>query len=223
MDRIDLRRITSAALVVCGLIAGCAGSSGSPPALASPSTAASASIAASASSAASASTGVAFKSDRYGYSVELPAGWYVREEGAGNWTPFEIGYVGPGTDAFEEDYPGRGEKMDFPGITYGFYVSSALLTRPTTLAKWTDTLATTMDAASSCHGMPDRESLTVDGEPAEALVYDRTDCDHDHHVVVVGVIHGQMGYDLVWLAKRGEDDARGDTFDAILDTFAWEA
>jgi hypothetical protein len=31
-----------------------------------------------------------------------------------------------------------------------------------------------------------------------------------------------MGYDLVWLAKRGEDDARRDTFESILHTFTWE-
>jgi hypothetical protein len=165
--------------------------------------------------------GIEFTSARYGYSMELPSGWYVRGEGPGKWTPFEISYVGAGTDAFEEDYAGRGEKMDFPGITYGLYVSAAPLTKPTTLDKWTDTLATTMDAASSCHGRPDRESLTVADEPAQALVYDRTDCEHDHHVVVVGVLHGDAGYDLLWLAKRGEDDARPETFEAILRTWGW--
>jgi hypothetical protein len=78
-----------------------------------------------------------------------------------------------------------------------------------------------MDAASSCHGTPVRESLTVGGEAAQALVYDRTDCEHDHHVVVVGVLHGDVGYDLLWLAKRGEDDARRETFDSILASWDW--
>ena len=78
-----------------------------------------------------------------------------------------------------------------------------------------------MDIQSSCHGTPNRESTTVAGEPARALVYDRTACEHDHHVVVVGVRHGSMGYDVLWLAKRGEDDARRDTFLSILRTWKW--
>jgi hypothetical protein len=78
-----------------------------------------------------------------------------------------------------------------------------------------------MNAASSCQGSPDRETITVAGESARALIYDRTDCTHDHHVIVVGVLHGSMGYNLMWLAKRGEDDDRRETFDSILRTFRW--
>jgi hypothetical protein len=151
----------------------------------------------------------------------LPAGWYVREEALGLWTPSQIGYVGPGTDAFEEDYEGRGDLLDFPGITYGFYVSAFEPNEATIVEAWTETLAKTMDSDSSCHGAPELEDMTIDGEPAQSLIYDRTDCEHDHHVVVVGVLHGARGYNLMWLAKRGEDDARRETFDSILATFEW--
>jgi hypothetical protein len=192
-------------MVIVALVMGCGGQGASP----------------SSPSASATQSGTQFTSTRYGYSIELPPGWYVRGEGPGKWTPFEISYVGAGTDAFEEDYPGRGETMDFPGITYGLYVSAAPPAKPTSLDQWIDTLATTMDAASSCHGTPVRESLTVGGEAAQALVYDRTDCEHDHHVVVVGVLHGDVGYDLLWLAKRGEDDARRETFDSILASWDW--
>jgi hypothetical protein len=71
-----------------------------------------------------------FQSERYGYVFDLPAGWYVHGEGAGTWTPWEINYIGAGTDAFEEDYEGRGDIANFPGITYGFYVSAAELSTP---------------------------------------------------------------------------------------------
>ena len=162
-----------------------------------------------------------FTSERYSYALRLPTGWYMRSEGPGKWTPFEISYFGAGTDSFEEDYEGRGEILDFPGITYGFYVSASELSKPTTLDAWTDLLASTMHSGSSCQGAPERESMTVDGEPAIVLNYDRADCTHDHHVLVVGVIHGKLGYDLVWLAKRGEDDLRRNTFDALTDTFEW--
>jgi hypothetical protein len=66
---------------------------------------------------------VAFRSERYGYAIDVPSGWYLRGEGPGTWTPWEISYIGDGTDAFEHDYRGRGEVPNFPGITYGFYVS----------------------------------------------------------------------------------------------------
>ncbi len=137
------------------------------------------------------------------------------------WTPTQLSYVGAGTDAFEEDYAGRGDLLDFPGITYGLYVSAFEPTDLPTVEAWTGTLAKTMDSDSSCHGDPELETLTIDREPARALVYDRTDCDHDHHVVVVGVLHRSMGYNLMWLAKSGLDDARRETFESILRTFEW--
>ena len=164
---------------------------------------------------------IAFRSDRYGYALQLPPGWYVRIEQAGVWTPSSIGYVGSGTDAFEEDYEGRGDILDFPGVTYGLYVSAFEPKYEPTLDEWTDQLADTMASGSSCQGAPDHESMTIDGEPARALVYDRKDCSHDHHVVVVGVMHGRLGYDVMWLAKAGEDDARRETFESILETFDW--
>ena len=207
-------------LLAASLVLSCGGSAPLSPSAEAPSLPAS--PAASTPSVASpAASPTGFRSERYGYSLRLPTGWYMRSEGPGTWTPFEISYFGAGTDAFEEDYEGRGEILDFPGITYGFYVSASELSKPTTLDAWTDLLASTMHATSSCQGAPEREVMTVDGEPAVVLVYDRTDCTHDHHVLVVGVIHGTMGYDLTWLAKRGEDDLRRDTFDAVVSTFRW--
>lgn len=162
---------------------------------------------------------IAFASDRYAYAVDLPSGWYVHSEGAGVWTPEELGYIGPGTDAFELDYEGRGTVANFPGITYGLYVSAGPIARGTTLEEWTATIAETTDRESSCHGDPGRQHVTVDGEPADLLIYDRTDCEHDHHVMIVSVLHAEMGYSVVWLAPRGEADARRATFDEILASF----
>jgi hypothetical protein len=165
-------------------------------------------------------TPVDFRSERYGYAVTLPAGWYLRGEGPGEWSPNDLGYVGPGSDAFEEDYERRGHASDFPGITYGLYVSAATLDEPMVVEAWADKLAATTDALSSCHGEPDREPMTLAGEPGIALVYDRADCLHDHHVVILGAVHGSKGYYVMWLAKRGED-ARRDEFESILSTFDW--
>jgi hypothetical protein len=162
-----------------------------------------------------------FTSERYGYSVRLPSGWYLRDEGSGKWTIYAIGYAGAGTDSFEEEWEGRTAVRNFPGRTYGLYVSAAQLAEPTDVAAWTKDLAGTMRSGSSCQGSPALEAMTVAGEPAQALIYDRTDCTHDHHVVVVGVLHGRMGYDLMWLAKRGENDARRDQLMDILGTFRW--
>ncbi len=161
---------------------------------------------------------ISFSSDRYGYAVELPQGWYVRGEGAGPWRPIYLSYVGAGTDSFEEDYPGRGTAADFPGVTFGLYVSSAAADGAS-LGAWTDRLALTVRRSSSCKEEPGREQLTIDDEPAEILVYDRTDCTHDHHVLLVGVLHGDAGYAITWLARRGEADARRAEFERILETF----
>jgi hypothetical protein len=213
-------------LVVAVLILGCGGTGGSGSA-ATPSTSPSASTtsgpspSASTTSESSAQGPVAFRSERYGYVVELPPGWFVRSEGPGKWTTRDISYFGAGTDSFEEDYGGRGDTLDFPRITYGLYVSAAELDATADVETWTDKLAATMHSESSCQGAPERETMTVAGESAEALVYERTDCTHDHHVIVVGVLHGSVGYNLMWLAKRGEDDDRRDTFESILKTFRW--
>ena len=172
---------------------------------------------------ATATTGpISFRSERYRYAVELPAGWYIWGEAPGEWTRFDIGYIGPGTDAFEEDYEGRGTLVNFPGITYGLYVSAEEVTPDVTLEAWADRLAETMHSGSSCQGAPEREALTVGGEPALMLVYDRTDCSHDHHVFVVGVLHGGRGFDIFWLARRGESDARRTDFEAMLRSFEFE-
>jgi hypothetical protein len=162
---------------------------------------------------------IEFRSDRYEYSLQLPAGWYVWGEAPGEWTPREIGYIGAGTDAFEEDYAGRGTEINFPGITYGLYVSAAEVTSDMTLDAWTNRLAESMFYGSSCQGDPERETSMVGGEPAQMLTYDRTDCTHDHHVFVVGVLHGGRGYDIFWLAKQGESDARRADFESMLETF----
>ena len=133
-----------------------------------------------------------FQSQRYGYEARFPTGWYTRGEVPGKWTSNEIGYFGAGTDAFEEDFIDRGRIRNVPGVTYGLYISAAQLSAPIELVTWADKLAATMKSDSSCQGKPVREKTTVDGEPAIILVYDRLDCRHDHHVLVVGVIHGSM-------------------------------
>ena len=63
------------------------------------------------------------------------------------------------------------------------------------------------------------EQITVGDEPATLLVYDRSDCTHDHHLLLVGVLHGSSGYAITSLARRGEDDARREDFEEILRTF----
>lgn len=166
-----------------------------------------------------AGTPIAFVSERYGYAVELLPGWFVRGEGGGKWTPQEIGYVGAGTDAFELDYAGRGTVRDFPGVTYGLYVSAAKVDADTRLEEWTALLAQTMHRGSSCQGAPDQERVTAGGEPADVLVYDRSDCTHDHHVLLVSVLRGESGFLIMWLARRGEEDARRADFEHALETF----
>ena len=224
-------RLVSAAVVSIAILIGCgtgvadqAGPVATPIAAETPTvlpSSVSPSSVAPSSDAASPPTGspIAFTSTRYGYTVELPAGWYVRIEELGTWTPSSIGYVGPGTDAFEEDFPDRGTVPNFPGKTFGLYVSAFEPKTLPTIDAWTDQLASTMETDSSCQGAPDSESMQIDGEAAQALVYDRSDCTHDHHVVVVGVIHGTRGFDVMWLAKARQDDARREQFQSILDTF----
>src|SRR4051812_33087305 len=79
------------------------------------------SITAAASAARPSASVPVFNSERYGYSVTLPAGWYVKQSGEGTWTPQDLNYDGAETDSFEQDYPGRGTAsvIDFPGVTYG--------------------------------------------------------------------------------------------------------
>lgn len=173
-------------------------------------------------------TPIGFTSDRYGYSLRLLPGWYVRQEASGFWFPSDLSYVGAGTDSFELDYPGRGKTVsDFPGVTYGLYISSstqlsfggAMIGPETTLQDWTELLAETFHSDSSCQGSPDREDFTVDGEPAQLLLYDRVDCTHDHHVIVVSVLHRERGFAMTWLARRGEDDVRRAEFEELIGTF----
>ena len=164
---------------------------------------------------------ITFTSDRYGYTVQLPAGWYVRQEGAGSWTLRYLPYLGAGTDSFEEDYPGRGgTTADFPGVTFGLYVSSANA-EGRSLDEWTDALALTVKKYSSCKEEPARERTEVADVPATLLVYDRTECSHDHHALLLGVVNGDSGYAILWLARRGEQDARRSDFETILRTFAF--
>lgn len=131
--------------------------------------------------------------------------------------------MGAGTDSFEEDYPGRGgSAIDFPGVTFGLYISSDEAAG-VTLDEWTDRLALTVGESSSCQGEPVREQATVAGEPAIVLIYDWSDCTHDHHVILVGLLHEDAGYALTWLARRGEPDSRREDFDAILRTFRFDS
>jgi hypothetical protein len=173
-----------------------------------------------AGSSPSAVTGPSFVSERYGYEIQLPPGWYVREQGVGRWTPQDLSYVGPGTDSFELDYPGRGTTVeDAPGVTYGLYISAANTAPSSSLQEWTDLLAATMSADSSCQGAPEQEATTVDGEDAALLVYDRADCTHDHHVLLASTLNDEQGFAILWLAKRGEADSKRSEFDRTLATF----
>jgi hypothetical protein len=217
-----------AGMLVAALLGACSNAPGGPPlatapASPQPSTSSVTSPAISQSSPAPSwtppSEPIAFTSDRYGYAISLPAGWYVREEAPGLWTSYSLNYVGPGTDSFEEDYPGRGDPaLDYPGVTFGIYISSYKASGET-LDSWTDALARTTKNSSSCKDEPDTEQITVGDEPATLLVYDRSDCTHDHHVLLVGVLHGSSGYAITWLGRRGEADARREDFEEILRTF----
>lgn len=165
-----------------------------------------------------------FASERYGYEIQLLPDWFVRDEVPGQWMPSELNVGSAGSDWFQLDYPTRetGDNVmdeELPGVTYELYIAAAEAPAGTTLESWTATLADTMDLKSSCHGMPDQESTNVGGEPATVLVYDRTDCEHDHHVFLVSLLRGQRGYSLMWLAKRGEQDPRRADYEEMIRTF----
>ena len=66
-----------------------------------------------------------------------------------------------------------------------------------------------------------RSGKTLDSwtDPLALTTNERSDCTHDHHLLLVGVLDGSSGYAITWLARRGEDDARREDFEEILRTF----
>jgi hypothetical protein len=159
------------------------------------------------------STAAGFVSPRYGYALTLPEAWETSPIGTSVWGGGSI--LGP-------DFPGTDVHQD-GGEGYNLFIAAADVRPDTTLEGWTQLQAEVTDRQSSCHGTPDVERLSLDGEPADLSVLDRSDCDNDHHVLEVTALHAERGWVVVWLAPPGADDAKRPLFEEILSSFRFPA
>jgi hypothetical protein len=144
-----------------------------------------------------------FTSPWYGYSIDHPAEWTVRE-------------------ATESLVEGGAPWIDSPGVDYtaaapidsiapGVILGAAPLSPGRTLDAWTN-----LTAVATC-GTPDsRESILIDGEAARLLEYKR--CYGLHHIWATAA-HAGTGYHVVWIGTIGSDSEDRAEFAAILATF----
>lgn len=162
--------------------------------------------------------GVIFTSERYGYSVTVPAD-FERFEIPGTWAAGESPVVnGPGSDV----YSGPGS-ID---VRTDMVVWSQAVGTETSLdAFLADYDALMSGSAGSCSGILTTGPLTIGGESARFTTHECPDGAGTvafavHEAVV---LHGERAYVIALAAPPASlsDAERGDLFESILATFSF--
>jgi hypothetical protein len=146
-----------------------------------------------------------FTSDRYGYSVDHPAEWEVREQG-GEVTLGGLRPRHPGTDNFASPESHRLDLRD--GVVM---ITARDLAEGESLTKFTEEA----DRATTCGPPFGYDTVTLDTEEA---VYRKFECSSTFWVQITAV-HDGRGY-LVWLISTTPPKAdRRPVNDQFLESF----
>ena len=147
-----------------------------------------------------------------GLSLTLPPAWTMDADDGQPWDPRFL------------PHPGQVGVRVATGEPAGYTLSMAAaeLESPMALEDWADMQAGVIDNSSSCHGMPDNEPISVGGEPGNLAVYDRSDCEHNHHVLAVSVIRAGRGYIVHWVSPTAAEESERVLLESIIESVTFE-
>lgn len=164
--------------------------------------------------------GEVFRSERFGYSLVIPAGWLFRDK-PGEWPVFDPvdPRRGTGIDTFAAYLEGRNLAMG---------VGVRPLAEGETLEGWAETVQRVILESVGkgvCHETNEAEpepaeALTLDGEAALLLAYQCPQSYDNYGLVVLAIDEGN-GYWITWLGPQGNEEEDRATFLAALDSFAF--
>ncbi len=129
-----------------------------------------------------------FVSDRYHYSLAVPAGWMVIPASTTLKAPNFPDAAGFGTDRF------LSKAKTHEGV---IGIASERLNPGATLRTWADARIAAIASQFACTG-PERQPIEVAGVAAVKLVYPECFGFFDDYAVV----HGGRGYDVYWLGSK---------------------
>jgi hypothetical protein len=150
-----------------------------------------------------------FTSPLYGYTMDHPVEWTVRQATVGldeAWAPW--------IDSPGVDYTSSNPAADVT-FTPGVIVGATRVAPGRTLDAWTNLVT-----VATCGEPGGRDTITVDGESAALLEYAR--CNGLHHLWA-SAIHDGVGYHIVWLGPPGTEAQDRLLFDAMVATFRFPA
>lgn len=205
--RIDRRAARLASmpmvLLLAGVVGACSAGAGQAEAVASPAPTEGRPTAAASASVGSVPTPStsAFVSERYGYRLEVPAGWRSSETpGTGGTHPGE-----PGVDTFND---GAGHILSIVG-------EPALA-----LTGWTCAIGRHLQGEHEL-AVENVEDILVAGSPARVSDYHLTISPYVIHYLTVEVVRNGQGLTLSMESTTGRDDEDRSLLDRILADFAW--
>jgi len=148
-----------------------------------------------------------YTSSVYGYTMQYPdREWTVVNVAHRPLSPGEVPFVGtPGVDTYNGP-----ERADM--------VVAAQPANGMTLQEWTAAAIQEVQP-DGCHPKS-TTALTVDGEPANLVVYRQ--CFGLYHRWVT-LLHGDRAFHIVWLNNPGTEAADRALFDQVLATFTFTA
>jgi hypothetical protein len=146
---------------------------------------------------------VAYTSPWYGYTIDRPAEWSVRE------ATEDLAELGPPwIDSTVVDYVAA---QPAGALVPGIIVASTELAPGRTLDEWTD-----LTTVATCGPLESRQSIPVDGETGLLLEYPR--CLGYHHLWVT-VVRGTTGFHIVWISLPGTEAEDRLAFERVLASF----
>jgi len=152
---------------------------------------------------------VTFISPHYGYSIDHPIEWGVRQATEGL---VEAG--APWIDSPGVDYTSSNPATDVT-FTPGVIVGATQVLAGRTLDEWTDLVTVT-----TCGSPNVRGPMTIDGDSGALLEY--AACFGLHHLWAT-VIHEGIGYHIVWIGPTTTEVQDRALFEKIAATFRFPA
>jgi hypothetical protein len=137
-----------------------------------------------------------FVSKRYAYSIQYPRSWKVKRAKT-DVTSGVPEYFDSSLDGFSRP---RGPRTGPIGLNVR--IGAQPVPSGTTIDDWATTEANAIEHDYGCNADASND-LTVAGEHAKLLTYRACPSGEAYYFLFIAVVHGDRGFQIYWLGRRG--------------------
>jgi hypothetical protein len=158
-----------------------------------------------------------FRSRTYGFAMDHPADWTIIEATRVLEDAEPPATAGGGTDILARHAATKVRDMTLPAMVVGAQGVSST----TDIDGWTSMVISTVSFMKQCPQPDARERIGVGDEQGVLLTYNDCPKESGFFHLWTAVVHGGLGFHIVWFDRHGREAADRKAFDKVLSSVSF--